>query len=90
VLSVGTDVYSQVPRFEASMIGKDWKCIQPERGSDLTAQFNELTIEVTPKEAQKIAALSGAQLYYTLRNTDDRGNENILPTTDREVLGIEK
>ncbi len=90
VLSVGTDVYSQTPKFDAVASGKDFKCIQPSRGVDINAQFSELTVEVTPKEAQKIVALSGAQLYYTLRNTDDRGNEIITPTTDREVLGIDK
>ena len=90
VLSAGTDVYSQIPKFEPDKAGKDFRCIQPARGSDISAQFNELTIEVTPKEGQKIVALSGAQLYYTLRNTDDRGNELIAPTTDREVLGIDK
>lgn len=90
VLSVGTDVYSQVPKFEASGAAKDFTCIQPKRSGDQNTQFGELTIEVTPKEAQKIAALSGAQLYYTLRNTDDRGNELISPTTDREVFGLDK
>ncbi len=90
VLSVGADVYSQIPKFQPSDAGVDFGCIQPKRGDESNSQFNELTIEVTPKEAQKIAALSGAQLYYTLRNTDDRSNEIILPTTDREVLGIDK
>lgn len=90
VLSVGSDVYSQIPKLQADQEGKSFKCIQPARGSDISAQFNELTIEVTPREGQKIVALAGAQLYYTLRNTDDRGNEIISPTTDREVLGIDK
>ena len=87
VLSVGTDVYTQVPSFVAAS-PKDFSCIQPERGSEAGQQFNNITIEVTPKEAQKIVALSGADLYYTLRNSNDRGNEIITPTTDREIFGL--
>jgi len=91
VLSVGTDVYTQVPLFVPSTNNpKDYRCIQPERGSEVNQQFNNITIEVTPKEAQKIVALSGADLYYTLRNANDRSNEIITPTTDREIFGIEK
>lgn len=91
VLSVGTDVYTQVPSFVAnSKAATDFKCIQPDRGSEAGQQFNNITIEVTPKEAQKIVALSGADLYYTLRNANDRGNEIITPTTDREIFGIDK
>ena len=91
VLSVGTDVYTQVPSFiPNTKAATDFKCIQPERGAEAGQQFNNITIEVTPKEAQKIVALSGAELYYTLRNPNDRGNESITPTTDREIFGLEK
>jgi len=91
VLSVGTDVYTQVPTFiPNTKAATDFRCIQPERGSESGQQFNNITIEVTPKEAQKIVALSGAELYYTLRNPNDRGNESITPTTDREIFGLDK
>lgn len=91
ILSVGTDVYTQVPSFVAnSKATTDFKCIQPERGAEAGGQFNNITIEVTPKEAQKIVALSGAELYYTLRNPNDRGNDSITPTTDREIFGLER
>jgi len=91
VLSVGTDVYTQVPSFARNTpIPTDFRCIQPEHGAENGQQFNNITIEVTPKEAQKIVALSGAELYYTLRNSNDRGNEIITPTTDREIFGLEK
>jgi len=91
VLSVGTDVYTQIPTFipNTKMV-TDFKCIQPDRGSEAGQQFSNITIEVTPKEAQKIVALSNAELYYTLRNPNDRGNESITPTTDREIFGLDK
>lgn len=89
VLSVGADVYTQVPMFVPAT-PKGFKCIQPERGGEVNQQFNNITIEVTPKEAQKIVALSGADLFYTLRNSNDRSNEVITPTTDKEIFGIDK
>ncbi len=91
VLSVGTDVYTQVPTFVSDAnYPKGFKCVQPDKGSETGQQFNNITIEVTPKEAQKIVALSGAELYYTLRNANDRGNEIITPTTDREIFGLDR
>lgn len=91
VLSVGTDIYTQVPTFVPSA-RTDFTCIQPERGGDTNQNFNNITIEVTPKEAQKIVALSvsGTDLYYTLRNVNDRSSEVITPTTDREIFGLDR
>lgn len=88
ILSVGTDVYTQIPKFVKGP--GSFQCVQPDRGEDAGGQFNNITIEVTPKEAQKIVALSGAELYYTLRNPNDRGNDSITPTTDREIFGLDK
>ena len=89
VLSAGESVYTQPPKFVATGKGTDFTCIQ-KKGLDNPTQFNNFTIEVTPKEAQKIVALSDANLYYTLRNPNDRGNDIITSTTDREIFGIEK
>lgn len=88
VLSAGESVYTQPPRFEP-ISRTDFRCIQ-KRGIDNPTQFSNLTIEVTPKEAQKIVALSGADLFYTLRNPNDRSNDIITPTTDREIFGVER
>ncbi len=90
ILSAGESVYTQPPRFE-QFSRTDFSCVQ-KRGIDNPTQFSNLTIEVTPKEAQKVAALSGsgADLYYTLRNPNDRSNDIITPTTDREIFGVEK
>ncbi|MCX6112053.1 MAG: Flp pilus assembly protein CpaB [Proteobacteria bacterium] len=88
VLSAGESVYTQPPRFVPAGKG-DFRCVQ-KIGIDNPTQFNNLTIEVTPKEAQKIVALSGAELFYTLRNPNDRSNDIITSTTDREIFGIEK
>ena len=86
VLSAGESVYTQPPSF--ALAGRtDFRCIQ-KIGRENPTQFNNLTIEVTPKEAQKIVALSGAELFYTLRNPNDRSNDIIVPTTDREIFGI--
>ncbi|MEI6080216.1 MAG: Flp pilus assembly protein CpaB [bacterium] len=88
VLSAGESVYTQPPRFELAS-RTDFRCIQ-KRGIENPTQFSNFTIEVTPREAQKIVALSGADLFYTLRNPNDRSNDIITPTTDREIFGIEK
>jgi len=88
VLSAGESVYTQPPRFVQANKG-DFTCIQ-KKGIDNPTQFNNITIEVTPKEAQKVVALSDANLYYTLRNPNDRSNDIITSTTDREIFGIEK
>lgn len=88
VLSAGESVYTQPPRFEP-ISRTDFRCVQ-KRGIDNPTQFSNLTIEVTPKEAQKIVALSGADLFYTLRNPNDRSNDIITPTTDREIFGVER
>jgi pilus assembly protein CpaB len=88
VLSVGDSVYTQPPSF-VPVARNDFRCIQ-KRGVDNPTQFNNITIEVTPKDAQKIVTLSGAaQLFYTLRNPTDRSSDIIVPTTDREIFGID-
>ena len=89
VLSVGDSVYTQPPSFVPAA-RNDFRCVQ-KRGADNSTQFNNITIEVTPKDAQKIVTLSGAaQLFYTLRNPKDRSSDIIVPTTDREIFGIDK
>ena len=88
VLSAGESVYTQPPKFvQASRT--DFSCVQ-KKGIDNPTQFSNLTIEVTPKEAQKIVALSDANLFYTLRNPNDRSNDIITSTTDREIFGVER
>lgn len=85
ILSVGDNIHTQPLVFERARRGEFSECVQKEVAAE-AAQISELTVELTPKEAQVIAALSTSQLYYTLRNPDDRTNEVITTTTDKDVL----
>ena len=66
VLSVGSDVYTQIPTFVAnSKVETDFKCIQPERGSEAGQQFNNITIEVT-----KVLRLPQTGRFLVYNNDD--------------------
>ncbi|MBN1114003.1 MAG: Flp pilus assembly protein CpaB [Oligoflexia bacterium] len=83
VLSIGENVYTQIPRFERGT-GEFPPCVQ--RSSPASPQFNNLTVEASPKEAQVLIALSNmAKLFYTLRNPNDRGFQTVTPTSQKEI-----
>jgi pilus assembly protein CpaB len=85
VLSIGEIINNQTRRFEAR--GAFNACIQV-RTNEQDSRFNNVTLEVTPKEAQTLIGLSQmAQLYYSLRNPNDRDTGIIVPTTTRELTG---
>ncbi len=88
VLATGVNVVNNIPRtVEADNSGKN-QIITP-----LTqdTKYNSLTIEATPKEAQDliyIISTAPSNIYYTLRNPNDRMVPPRLPSsTSDTVLG---
>jgi len=85
VLSIGEFISNQTRRFEPR--GAFNACIQV-KTSEQDSRFNNLTVELTPKEAQTLIGLSQmSQLYYSLRNPSDRDSSIIVPTTRKELIG---
>jgi pilus assembly protein CpaB len=87
VLSAGTAVYSDIPRFERAGGTDNFpQCVQKSTPNEGSAATN-LTIELTPIEAQKIVLLTGsAQLYYTLRSPNDRETRLVEPLRTSDVF----
>jgi len=85
VLSIGDYINTDNQAFEAR--GDFGQCVQIRKaGTD--KQFGNITVEVTPKEAQYLIGIASmAQLFYSLRNPNDRDNQVISPTTQQEMTG---
>jgi len=86
VLAVGEQIQNNIPeRFEKDPVSGNKRVVNL-RGD---TQFNTVTIEVTPLDAQKTIFIieSGAQLFLTLRNPVDRLVSSVPTTTVDEVLG---
>lgn len=88
VLATGVNVVNNIPRvFELDAGGKNVNQIA------LTGdtKYNSITIEAAPKEAQNlvyILSTAPGNLYFTLRNPNDRLNVERLPSSTAEsVLG---
>jgi pilus assembly protein CpaB len=87
VLSIGNSIYTQVPYFEQEGPRDLAPCVQ--KTQRVTPEgFADFTIEVTPKQAQSIVAVSDSDLYYSLRSQDDRTNEVLTSTTRKQVFGV--
>ena len=86
ILATGTTMANQLPRkFESDGTGKS-VLIQSMIGD---TKYSTLTIEVTPKEAQDLVYLlstSPANIYFTMRNPNDREALPRMPTSTSESL----
>jgi pilus assembly protein CpaB len=86
VLSIGDYINAENKVFQPK--GDFGQCAQVTRpGSD--RQFGNITVEVTPKEAQLLVGFvgTGSSLSYSLRNPNDRDTQLITPTTSQEITG---
>lgn len=85
VLSIGEVINNQTRRFEPK--GPFNACIQI-RNNEQDSRYTNLTVEVTPKEAQMLIGLAqGGQISYSLRNPNDRDTSLIVPTSKKEFTG---
>lgn len=88
VLATGINVVNNVPRhFEMDPNGQ--KIQQINLSGD--TKYASITVEVTPKEAQDLTYLmttGGGNLYFTLKNPNDRAGLQRLPASSAEsILG---
>lgn len=88
ILATGVNVINNVPRtFEMDPNGQ--KIQQINLAGD--TKYASITVEVTPKEAQDLTYLmttGGGNLYFTLKNPNDRTGINRLPSSSAEsILG---
>lgn len=88
VLSIGNSIYTQVPYFEQEEGDRSLAPCAQKTQRVTPEGFADFTIEVTPKQAQSIVAVSDSDLYYSLRNQDDRTNEVLTSTTRKQVFGV--
>jgi pilus assembly protein CpaB len=86
VLATGVNVVNSIPRtVEADNSGKG--AILTNLSSD--TKYNTLTIEATPKEAQDliyIVSTAPSNIFYTLRNPNDRAVPPRLPSSTSESI----
>lgn len=86
VLATGVNVVNNIPRtVEADNSGKN--LILTPLSSD--TKYNSLTIEATPKEAQDliyIISTAPANIFFTLRNPNDRAVPPRLPSSTAESV----
>lgn len=88
ILATGINVVNNVPRhFEMDPNGQ--KIQQINLSGD--TKYASITVEVTPKEAQDLTYLmttGGGNLYFTLKNPNDRAGLQRLPASSAEsILG---
>lgn len=85
VLSIGEIINNQTRSFVNK--GAFGACVQI-KTNDQDSRYNNLTVEVTPKEAQMLIGISqGSRLFYSLRNPSDREKSLIVPSSRKEFLG---
>ncbi len=85
VLSIGEIINNQTRKFKNK--GAFGACIQI-KTNEQDSRYNNLTVEVTPKEAQMLIGLAqSSRLFYSLRNPNDRTKNLIVPSTKKEFLG---
>lgn len=86
VLATGVNVVNNIPRtVEADNSGKN--AILTNLSAD--TKYNSLTIEATPKEAQDliyIISTAPANIFFTLRNPNDRAVPPRLPSSTSDSL----
>ena len=86
VLSTGLNITNSIP-----LIGV--KVEDSIRGLNLShyTNYDSITLELTPYEVQKMAFIltTGGNLYFSLRNNDDKTQERISGTKLFDVLGEE-
>lgn len=86
VLATGINVVNNIPRtFELDGTGKGM--VQISLTGD--TKYSTLTVEATPKEAQDLIFLqstSSGNIYFTLRNPNDREAPPRMPTSTSESL----
>lgn len=86
VLATGVNVVNNIPRtVESDSSGKN--LILTPLSSD--TKYNSLTVEATPKEAQDliyIISTAPANIFFTLRNPNDRSVPPRLPSSSADTL----
>ena len=86
VLSTGRNMTNSIPKY-----GVKTPTEIKVMNLDTYANFNVVTLELSPDEAQKIIYLmsDSVKIFLTLRNNDDRGRAKVGDTTLFDLLGDE-